>query len=157
MSIRFPESNVRSMGRTARGVTGIKLGKEDSVVGMEVAEPETKKRLLTVCENGYSKKTNLSEYRNQRRGGRGVITIKASARNGKGVGIYLVLDKDDLIFMTEKGKIIRMSCKSLRVISRNTQGVRLVRLQEGDKIASVETIIDEDVSQVKQIKDNKLL
>ena len=157
MSIRFPESNVRSMGRTARGVTGMKLAKGDTIVGMEVAEPETKKRLLTVCENGYGKKTKLDEYRNQRRGGRGVITIKASARNGKGVGIYLVLDKDDLIFMTEKGKIIRMSCKSLRVISRNTQGVRLVRLQDGDKVASVETIIDEDVSPVKQIKDNKLL
>jgi DNA gyrase subunit A len=157
MSIRFPESNVRSMGRTARGVTGMKLGKGDVVVGMEVAEPDTKKRLLTVCENGFGKKTKLDEYRNQRRGGRGVITIKASVRNGKGVGIYLVLDKDDLIFMTEKGKIIRMSCKSLRVISRNTQGVRLVRMQEGDKIASVESIVDEDASPVKQIKDSKLL
>lgn len=124
---------------------------------MEVAEPDTKKKLLTVCENGYGKKTNLDQYRNQRRAGKGVITIKASSRNGKVIGIYLVLDKDDLIFMTEKGKIIRMACKSLRVISRNTQGVRLVRLQEGDKVASVETIIDEEVAPDKQIKDGKLL
>ncbi|HAF94526.1 MAG: DNA gyrase subunit A [Elusimicrobia bacterium GWC2_51_8] len=143
MSIRFNESDVRSMGRNAMGVRGIRLDKEDIVVGMEVAEPKTKKTLLTVCANGYGKRTKLDEYRNQHRGGSGVITIKANDRNGAGIGIYLVEDDDHLMLMTEKGKIIRMSCKDIRAISRNTQGVRLVRLEEGDKIASVEPVIDD--------------
>jgi DNA gyrase subunit A len=143
MSIRFSESDVRSMGRNAMGVRGIRLGKEDTVIGMEVAEPKTKKTLLTVCENGFGKRTDLDEYRHQGRGGSGVITIKATDRNGSVIGIYLVENKDHLMVMTEKGKIIRMSCKDLRVISRNTQGVRLVRMEEGDKIASVEPVVDD--------------
>jgi len=143
MSIRFSESDVRSMGRGAMGVRGIRLDDKDTVIGMEVAEPKTKKTLLTVCENGYGKRTDLDEYRHQGRGGSGVITIKATDRNGAVVGIYLVENKDHLMVMTEKGKIIRMTCSGLRVISRNTQGVRLVRLEEGDKIASVEPVIDD--------------
>jgi DNA gyrase subunit A len=143
MSIRFHETDVRSMGRNAMGVRGIRLDKEDLVVGMEVAEPKTKKTLLTVCANGYGKRTKLDEYRNQHRGGSGVITIKANERNGAGLGIYLVEDDDHLMVMTEKGKIIRMPCKDIRAISRNTQGVRLVRLEESDKIASVEPVIDD--------------
>jgi DNA gyrase subunit A len=143
MSIRFSESDVRSMGRGAMGVRGIRLDGSDTVIGMEVAEPKTKKTLLTVCENGYGKRTDLDEYRHQGRGGSGVITIKATDRNGAVVGIYLVENKDHLMVMTEKGKIIRMPCKDLRVISRNTQGVRLVRLEEGDKIASVEPVVDD--------------
>ena len=144
MSIRFNESDVRPMGRNAMGVRGIRLDKEDIVVGMEVAEPKTQKTLLTVCANGYGKRTKLDEYRNQHRGGSGVITIKANERNGAGLGIYLVEDDDHLMMMTEKGKIIRMPCKDIRAISRNTQGVRLVRLEEGDKIASVEPVIDDE-------------
>ena len=144
MSIRFSESEVRSMGRNAMGVRGIRLSKDDIVVGMEVAPKNTKKSLLTVCENGYGKRTDLSEYRNQHRGGGGVITIKATERNGKGLGIYLVEDNDDLMVMTEKGKVIRMRCADIRVISRNTQGVRMVKLEEGDKIASVEPFVNEE-------------
>lgn len=145
MSIRFSESDVRSMGRGAMGVRGIRLDDKDTVIGMEVAEPKTKKTLLTVCENGFGKRTDLDEYRHQNRGGSGVITIKATDRNGAVVGIYLVENKDHLMVMTEKGKIIRMPCKDLRVISRNTQGVRLVRMEEGDKIASVEPVVDDGV------------
>ena len=145
MSIRFNEKDVRSMGRNAMGVRGIRLGKGDTVIGMEVAEPKSRKTLLTVCENGYGKRTDLDEYRHQHRGGSGVITIKATDRNGAVVGVYLVENKDHLMLMTGKGKIIRMPCKTLRVISRNTQGVRLVRMEEGDKIASVEPVIDDGV------------
>jgi len=115
------------------------------VVGMEVAPGNTKKTILTVCENGYGKRTELNEYRNQHRGGSGVITIKATDRNGAGVGIYLVENDNDLMVMTEKGKVIRMSCADIRVISRNTQGVRIVKLDEGDKIASVEPVVNEDL------------
>ncbi|HBE87998.1 MAG TPA: DNA gyrase subunit A [Elusimicrobia bacterium] len=152
MSIRFNESDVRAMGRGAMGVRGIRLDKDDQVIGMEVAEPKTKKTLLTVCVNGYGKRTDLEEYRHQHRGGSGVITIKATDRNGHVVGLYLVENKDDLMVMTEKGKIIRMPCKDLRVISRNTQGVRLVRLEEGDRIASVEPVVDEGEAAVEEKK-----
>ncbi len=145
MSIRFNESEVRDMGRNAMGVRGIRLGKDDNVVGMEAAEQKTKKTLLTVCENGYGKRTDLDEYRHQHRGGSGVITIKATDRNGAVVGVYLVEDKDDLMVMTEKGKVIRISCADIRVISRNTQGVRIVKLDAGDKIASVEPVVKEDI------------
>ncbi|MEW5950332.1 MAG: DNA gyrase subunit A [Elusimicrobiota bacterium] len=144
MSIRFNESEVRDMGRNAMGVRGIRLGKNDAVVGMETAEQKTKKTLLTVCENGYGKRTDLDEYRHQHRGGSGVITIKATDRNGSVVGVYLVEDENDLMVMTEKGKVIRISCADIRVISRNTQGVRIVKLEEGDKIASVEPVVKEE-------------
>jgi len=152
MSIRFNESDVRSMGRGAMGVRGIRLDKDDQVIGMEVAEPKSKKTLLTVCVNGYGKRTDLDEYRHQHRGGSGVITIKATDRNGHVVGLHLVENKDDLMVMTEKGKIIRMPCKDLRVISRNTQGVRLVRLEEGDRIASVEPVVDEGEAAAEEKK-----
>jgi len=150
MSIRFSESEVRSMGRNAMGVRGIRLSKDDIVVGMEVAPKNTKKSLLTVCENGYGKRTDLSEYRNQHRGGGGVITIKATERNGKVVGIYLVEDNDDLMVMTEKGKVIRMRCADIRVISRNTQGVRMVKLDENDKIATVEPVVKEEEENIEE-------
>ena len=152
MSIRFNESDVRSMGRNAMGVRGIRLDKDDQVISMEVAEPKSKKTLLTVCENGYGKRTDLDEYRNQHRGGSGVITIKATDRNGAVVAIHLVENKDHLMVMTEKGKIIRMPCKDIRAISRNTQGVRLVRLEEGDKIGSVEPIVDDEEVAVEEPK-----
>lgn len=144
MSIRFNESDVRPTGRNAMGVRGIRLAEKDKVIGMQAVEPGTVKRLLTVCREGYGKCTELGEYRQQHRGGSGVITIKANKRNGMVVGLYLIEPTDELMVMTEKGKIIRMSCKTLRSISRNTQGVRLVRLEEGDKIASLETVIPEE-------------
>jgi DNA gyrase subunit A len=151
MSIRFSEKEVRDMGRTARGVRGIKLQKDDIVIGMEAAPSNTKKDLLTVCENGYGKRTKLDEYRNQHRGGSGIITIKTTERNGSVVGIHLVDDNDDLMIITERGKIIRIHCKDISVVSRNTQGVRLVKLEEGDKVSSVEPVVkDED-----EEKENK--
>lgn len=146
MAIRFPESEVRDMGRAAGGVRGIKLDEGDQVVGLEIADlsEEKKTTLLTACENGYGKRTLLSEYRDQSRGGKGVITIKATDRNGAVVGIRLVSDDDDVMIMTEKGMAIRLHCKDLSVISRNTQGVRLVRLEEGDKVAAIASVVRED-------------
>ncbi|MCX5796874.1 MAG: DNA gyrase subunit A [Elusimicrobia bacterium] len=137
MAIRFKESDVRSMGRGAFGVRGIRLDKTDQVIGMESFPPDSKKTLLTVCENGYGKRTDLSEYRGQHRGGGGVITIKATERNGIVTGVKLVTNEDDLMVMTEKGKTVRLRCKDIKVISRNTQGVRLVKLDEGDKVGHV--------------------
>ncbi|MBI4425415.1 MAG: DNA gyrase subunit A, partial [Elusimicrobia bacterium] len=143
MSIRFPEGDVRSMGRSAMGVRGIRLEEKDLVIGLESFPASAKLTLLTVCENGYGKRTNLSEYRGQHRGGGGVITIKATDRNGAVVGIKLVTDDNDLMIMTEQGKAIRLHCRDIKAISRNTQGVRLVRLEEGDKIARVAPIAGE--------------
>jgi DNA gyrase subunit A len=146
MAIRFPESGVRSMGRGAGGVRGIRLEENDQVVGLEVVDPDEEKKttLLTTCENGYGKRTLLTEYRDQSRGGKGVITIKATDRNGAVIGIRLVRDDDDVMIMTEKGMAIRIHCKDLSVISRNTQGVRLVRLEQGDKVAALASVIGEN-------------
>ncbi|MBI5242044.1 MAG: DNA gyrase subunit A [Elusimicrobia bacterium] len=143
MSIRFPESDVRAMGRTAMGVRGIRLEKGDIVIGMEAFPKDSKKTMLTVCENGYGKRTALSEYRDQHRGGGGIITIKATERNGAVVNIKLVTNNDDLMVMTEKGMAIRLRCRDIKIISRNTQGVRLVRLEEGDKVARISPIVQE--------------
>lgn len=142
-AIRFTETDVRVMGRTAKGVRGVRLGKDDEVIGMEACEPDAKKTLLTVCEHGYGKRTELGEYRGQRRGGGGVITIKATQRNGDVIGIKLIGEEDDLMLMTESGMAIRMRCKDIKTISRNTQGVRLVRLKDKDRLARVAAVINE--------------
>ena len=140
MAIRFPEADVRSMGRGAAGVRGIRVDKGDQVVGMEAFPPNSKKTLLSVCEHGHGKRTELSEYRGQHRGGGGIITIKATERNGSVIGVKLVTNDDDLMVMTEQGKAIRLRCRDIKTISRNTQGVRLVRLEEGDRVARVAPI-----------------
>ncbi|OGR97309.1 MAG: DNA gyrase subunit A [Elusimicrobia bacterium RIFCSPLOWO2_01_FULL_64_13] len=147
MAIRFDESEIRVVGRSGKGVRGIRLEKGDEVIGMEVAPPGSKATMLTVCENGHGKRTDLAEYRDQSRGGKGVITIKTSERNGSVVGIRLVTNDNDVMLMTSKGMTVRLPCKDIRVISRNTQGVRLVRLEEGDKIAAVSSIVKEDDSE----------
>jgi DNA gyrase subunit A len=144
MSIRFPVSQVRSIGRTGKGVRGIRLGKDDQVAGMEVTIPGQKQTLVTACENGYGKRTELSEYRDQNRGGSGVITIKTTDRNGPVIGIKLVCDDNDLMLMTEKGMTVRVHVKALSAIGRNTQGYRLLRLEEGDKLAILAPVIVED-------------
>jgi DNA gyrase subunit A len=143
MSIRFGEEDIRVVGRSGKGVRGIRLDKADLVIGMETAPPNSKASLLTVCENGFGKRTDLSGYRDQSRGGKGVITIKTSERNGSVAGIKLVTNDNDLMIMTNQGMTVRLPCKDIRVISRNTQGVRLVRLAEGDTIAAVAPLVSE--------------
>lgn len=144
-AIRFPESQVRSMGRAAGGVRGIKIDSEDQVIGMEIVKAKDEKvtSLLTVCEHGFGKRTPLAEYRDQSRGGKGVITIKATDRNGPVVGIRLVRDEDDVMIMTEKGITIRLAVDSLHTISRNTQGVRMVRMKDDDRVAAVASVVKE--------------
>jgi len=142
MTIRFNEKQVRSMGRASRGVRGIKLRPQDSVVGMVIAEE--KASLLTVCENGYGKRTNLDSYRAQSRGGVGLKNIKTSERNGKVVALKAVRTTDDLIMITANGIIIRTGLNQIRPIGRNTQGVRLIKLKEGDKLVAAENIPAEE-------------
>jgi DNA gyrase subunit A len=129
------------MGRTARGVIGIDLEAGDTVVAMEVVNPGA--TMLTVCEHGHGKRTALDEYRVQWRGGKGLINIKVTERNGRVVGIKQVTEADELMIMTTSGNLIRLPVRELAVISRNTQGVRLISLGDDDAVASVATIAEE--------------
>jgi len=141
MTIRFEENQARSMGRASRGVIGIKLRGGDAVVGMVIVEE--KAALFTVCENGYGKRTGLDNYRSQSRGGLGLKNIKTTERNGKVVALKAVHSNDDLMMITAKGIIIRTGLDQIRSIGRNTQGVRLIKLKEGDKLVAAEKIVSE--------------
>ncbi len=142
MACRFLETDVRAMGRTARGVRGISLGRDDVVVDMAVISPNMS--VLTVCRNGYGKRTAVDEYRRTRRGGKGVINIRATERNGPVVALRSVTDEDSLILITAKGILLRMAVNQLREIGRATQGVRLIRLaEEDDAVAAVATLVRE--------------
>jgi DNA gyrase subunit A len=133
-SIRFHESEVRPTGRIARGVRGMRLAAGDRIVGMEVLQHG--QTLFTVTENGYGKRTSIDEYPVHRRGGKGVITIKTNQRNGQVVNIILVQDDDDLMLVTNMGKLIRMPVAGTSMISRNTQGVRLIVMVPGERVVS---------------------
>ena len=141
-AIRFPEGDVREMGRQARGVRGISLGEKDEVVSMEVLVSDA--TILTVTENGYGKRSELTEYRVQSRGGSGIITIKVSDRNGPVVNARQVTDKDDIMLVTDGGKIIRSCAKEVPIIGRNTQGVRLISLDKGEKVVSVAKLAEDN-------------
>ncbi|MHB1185178.1 MAG: DNA gyrase subunit A [Desulfobulbia bacterium] len=140
MSIRFNEQNVRSMGRTATGVKGINLAEGDEVVSVDVVHEGSS--VVVVTENGYGKRSEVDEYRLIKRGGKGVFAIKASERNGLVVGALQVTDEDELMMITNGGKIIRISMRDLRVIGRNTQGVRLFKLDEGEKVMAVDRMAE---------------
>ncbi len=141
-SIRFHESDVRPSGRVARGVRGLRLAKGDRIVGMEVLSHG--QTLFAATENGYGKRTSIDEYPLQRRGGKGVITIKTSERNGQVVAIRLVDEHDDLMLMTDSGKLIRISVRGVSVISRNTQGVKLIGLGLGEKVAGIARLAEKE-------------
>jgi len=143
-SIRFPETQVRTTGRTARGVKGMTLGKGDQVVGMEVIAPQSKAKILTVTENGYGKRTDADEHRAQSRGGKGIITIKTTDRNGRVVGMIEAQDESDLMIITDQGQVIRMQAKGISIIGRNTQGVRLINLSEGERVVAVAPVVEGD-------------
>ena len=142
MAIRFLETDVRSMGRTAHGVRGISLRNGDEVVAMAVVEPGG--TLLTVTENGYGKRTELDEYRVQSRGGVGIINIQTTERNGRVVGIAHVRDEDQLMLITQQGKVLRMVTGDIRSIGRATQGVRLIEIEEGDRVVSVARLAERE-------------
>ncbi len=170
MSIRFSHEDARAMGRVTRGVRGIKLGADDEVVGMAIAEAD--KSLLTVCENGYGKRTQFGpgsaesddettdesasseggeeetasaykgnmQYRRQKRGGKGLRDIRTSERNGPAMGALAVAEDDDILMVTSGGKIQRLRAADISQVGRNTQGVRIIRLSAGDKLVSVARI-----------------
>ena len=141
-SIRFHESDVRPTGRIAGGIRGMRLASDDRIVGMEVLSHG--QTLFTVTENGYGKRTSIDEYPVQKRGGMGVITIKTSERNGQVVAIILVEDDNDLMLMTDIGKIIRMPIKGVSVISRNTQGVKLIGIEPEERVVGAARLAEKE-------------
>ncbi|MBR9976049.1 MAG: DNA gyrase subunit A [Bacteroidetes bacterium] len=143
-AIRFDETNVRDMGRSATGVRGISLAKDDVVIGMVVGRPNG--NVLVVSEHGYGKRSEVSSYRHTKRGGKGVITMNVTAKTGAVISIKEVSDEDDIVIITERGLIIRQHVHSIRVMGRNTQGVRLIHLREGDSIADIARVAaDQDI------------
>jgi len=144
-AIRFKETDARPMGRIAAGVRGINLRKGDEVVDMAIVDPMA--TLLTVCENGYGKRTSFEEYRIQSRGGYGIINIKTTERNGKVVGMKSIREADELMLITQTGMIVRTGVSEVRTIGRATQGVRVIALKKGDKLVSIARVVTEDSSQ----------
>src|SRR6188472_449761 len=142
MSIRFPEGDVRPMGRTAYGVRGISLREDDEVVGMDVLASNG--TILSVTEQGYGKRTELDEYRVQSRGGIGIINIQTSERNGKVIGVAQVSNDDELMLITQQGKILRMAANTIRAIGRATQGVRLIDIEGDDRAVSIARLEEQD-------------
>jgi DNA gyrase subunit A len=142
MSIHFNESDVRSMGRSAAGVRGIKLEKRDDVVALAIVVPDAK--LLVAGENGIGKRTDFEEYRAQSRGGKGIITMKTTEKTGAVVGALTVRDADEIMLITVKGQMVRTFVKDIREAGRNTQGVKLIELESGDKLQAIAPVIGED-------------
>ena len=150
-AVRFEENKVRAMGRNSRGVHGVSLQGDDVVVGMVVVQAE--EVLLTVCAHGYGKRTPVSDYRLTNRGGKGVINIKTTDRNGPVVSVMRVKDDDDVVIVTQNGILIRQEVEGVSVIGRNTQGVRLINLDEGDQVIGVALVVNQDEAEKDQADD----
>ena len=143
-AIRFHESDVREMGRNTSGVRGMSLGKDDRIVDMVVIKNTHEATVLAISENGYGKRSLVDDYREQSRGGKGVITLKITPKTGNLIALKEVTDQDDLMVITEGGKVIRMSCSGIRTMGRNTQGVRIMRLDSSEAIAAVTRVVNEE-------------
>jgi DNA gyrase subunit A len=141
MSIRFEESDVRSMGRPATGVRGITLDKDDRVVALAVVDQHA--TLLVAGENGIGKRTAFEEYRKQSRGGKGIITMKTTDKTGRVVGALTVVDNDEIMLLTQQGQMVRTPVKDIREAGRNTMGVKLINLTAGDKLTAIARVISE--------------
>ncbi|MDZ7716501.1 MAG: DNA gyrase subunit A [Balneolaceae bacterium] len=143
-AIRFSEDDVRDMGRNTSGVKGMDLGKDNELVDMVVIKNTHEATVLAISENGYGKRSLVEDYREQSRGGKGVITLKVTKKTGELIALKEVSDKDDLMVITEGGKVIRMNCNGIRTMGRNTQGVRLMRLDGDQQIAAVTRVVNEE-------------
>lgn len=154
-AIRFAEEETRPMGRTARGVKGIELSPGDYLVSMDIINPELKGgTILSVTEKGYGKRTPIEEYPRQSRGGKGVITIKTTPRNGKLVGVQQIIEQDEVMLITDRGKIIRLSGEDISVIGRNTQGVKLIDLENGERVMAVTRLAEKEEEKEEALGEN---
>ena len=152
-SIRFKEEQVRPTGRGTFGVVGMRLDAGDKVVNMEILSLGAD--ILTVAEGGYGKRTEMDEYRLQSRGGKGVITMKTTDKTGRVIGVQLVTEDDQLMMISNTGKIIRLRIKDIRVIGRNTQGVRLIELEEGERVVSVARLAEKEEEEGEEERDDE--
>jgi DNA gyrase subunit A len=141
-AIRFPESQVRDMGRGAKGVKGITLAKKDKVIGMAFCAKGS--TVLTVTAHGFGKRTPVEQYRTQSRGGKGIINLNVTKKNGEALTLLSVGDKDEVMLIAQKGQLIRCPVKEIRTTGRNAQGVRLMRIGEKDTLAAVATVVPEE-------------
>ena len=149
-SVRFQEEKVRAMGREARGVRGVNLREGDQLVGMLVFERASDETVLIVCERGYGKRTALGEYPTKNRGGMGVIAIKTSERNGPVAGLRLARNEDHLILISTTGRLIRIPVATISVVGRATQGVRVMRLDDDERVASIERLVDPEDTEIAE-------
>ncbi|HDZ76523.1 MAG TPA: DNA gyrase subunit A, partial [Candidatus Omnitrophica bacterium] len=149
-AIRFKDADVRDMGRGARGVRGIRLAKKDIVIGTALVRRDA--TVLTVTEHGFGKRTDFDEYRQQSRGGKGIINLKTTERNGNAVALKSVIDDDELIMITQSGMLVRCAIKDIRATGRSTQGVRLIRLSDKDKVACVARVVPEEEDKVEALR-----
>ncbi len=148
IALRFPEKQLRDMGRSAKGVRGINLDKGDYVVGMLVFSPDVDKtgaKLLTVCELGYAKRSDFADYRTQSRAGKGIINVKITDKNGKVVSVMTTMDDDEIMAVTKKGMVVRSSPSEIRETGRSAVGVRLISLESGDKVSSIAHVVGHEV------------
>jgi DNA gyrase subunit A len=141
-AIRFPESQVRDMGRGAKGVRGIRLGKKDRVIAMQIAKEDS--TVLTVTSQGFAKRTAIDQYRKQSRGGKGIKNVNVTKKNGNAAGLKTVSDKDEIMVITEKGMIVRCAVKDIRITGRSTQGVHIIKLDSGDNVSSIAHVVPEE-------------
>ena len=141
-AIRFGEDQVRAMGRATQGVRGVKLADDDAVVGMDLARDDA--QLLVITENGYGKRTPLSEYRSQARGGKGVFTLKSTDRNGMIVSALVVKEGEEIMVISHDGIIIRLKVDDVSSMSRTTQGVTLMRMGEGDTVVAMARVVSDE-------------
>jgi DNA gyrase subunit A len=155
LCITFSEEDVRPIGRTAQGVMGIRLNKDDKVIGMEPIQDRKVGTLLAITENGFGKRTELEEYRVQTRAGKGVLTYKITPKTGNIVGTRVVTDTQDVMMITGQGTIIRINASEISVLGRNTQGVTLMRTNDGGKVVNIETIYEEPENLEEADEDKK--
>jgi DNA gyrase subunit A len=159
MCIHFNETDIRTMGRTAAGVKGISLGADDVVVSAIVIDSNNS--ILIATENGYGKRSPIEEYRLQKRGGKGVRGIKRSVRNGDVIAAKQVDDEEEVILIADSGKMIRMDLSAIRVIGRSTQGVKLINLDENERVVSLDSLakdnsVDDDEIEDENIEDEDI-
>jgi DNA gyrase subunit A len=152
LSIRFSEEDVREIGRTGKGVIGIRLDEGNEVKGMEIVRDDS--TILTVTENGYGKRSTLEDYRSQGRGGKGIITIKTTEKNGRVIGLAQVSSGDEIILITSNGKVLRLRAGDISVQGRNTQGVRLFDIEEGDKVVSFAKVVEREDERDAAVEKN---
>ena len=153
-AVRFKETDVRSMGRTARGIRGIRLGEGYNMISLIIPQPDG--MVLSVSENGYGKRTQIEGFPTKGRGGKGLIAMSTSARNGKMVGAVQVFDGDELMLISNQGTLVRTRSDEVSILGRNTQGVRVIRTKDGESLVGVQRIDEPDADLILENSEDEV-